>query len=44
MSYVDELEMINQRLAAIEEAIKSLTIAIQSLTSRGANAGVVQYS
>lgn len=44
MSYVDELEMINQRLVAIEEAIKALTIAIQSLTSRGANAGVVQYS
>jgi len=44
MSYSHELELINERLASIEIAIKELTLAIQALTARTAPAGVVQYS
>ena len=44
MSYSHELELINERLASIEIAIKELTLAIQALSSRGTSAGVVQYS
>ena len=44
MSYSHELELINERLASIEIAIKELTLAIQALTNRNMPAGVVQYS
>lgn len=39
--FAEELANINERLCAIEQSIQNLTVAIQSLTSRSNNYGVV---